>query len=150
LYQLNESTLRIIVDASPNAQILINNEGKIEYINQFSEKLFMYTSDEVLGKDLSALIPVKHLTTHSENLDTYFRNPLSRIMAENLDPHGLKKDGTIFPLEITLNPMITESEKFVLASIIDISRRINSIEEKRKTDEKFKLLVESAPNAIYY
>ena len=135
-------------DASPNAQILIENHGKIWYLNQLTEKLFQYTRDELVGKDLSILIPLDRQPIHTKNIDSYFKSPLARMMAENMNPHGLKKDKTLFPLEITLNPIIIDDEKFAIASIIDISKIIKPFEEKRKTDEKFELLVESAPNAI--
>lgn len=137
-----------MVDASPNAQILIDNHGKIRSLNQFTEKLFNYSKDEIIGKDLSVLVPSDYQQKHPENVDSYLKRPISRMMAENMNPHGLKKDGTPFPVEITLNPIIIDDEKLVLASIIDISKRLKYIEELRKSDEKFELLVESAPNAI--
>ena len=137
-----------MVDASPNAQILIDNHGKIRYLNAFTEKLFNYSSNEIIGEDLAVLIPFDHKPKHDRKIDSYFKNPLTRMMAENMNPQGLKKEGILFPLEVTLNPIIINDEKFALASIIDISKRIKFDEEKRKADEKFKLLVESAPNAI--
>ena len=129
-----------MVDASPNAQILIDSSGMIQYLNQSTENLFNYSSDEVIGRELSILIPFDQQPKHTKRVDSYFKSPLTRMMAENMNPHGLKKDGTIFPVEITLNPLIIEDEKFALASIIDISKRLKFIEEKRKTDERIILL----------
>lgn len=137
----NELTFQLMVEASPNALILINNMSKIAYLNSFAEELFQYKKQELIGQDLTILIPDKFKQEHPNLLKTYFNNPISRQMGVNRDLFALKKDGSEFPVEIGLNPIVTVDGLLVLASIIDITTR-------KKANEQFRLLVESAPNAI--
>jgi len=137
----NELTFQLMVDASPNALILVNNQGKIAYLNSFAEELFQYRKQDLLGIDLTSLIPVKFKKEHPYLLQSYFQNPSSRQMGENKELYALKKDGSEFPVEIGLNPIATVDGVLVLTSIIDIT-------ERKKATEQFRLVVESAPNAI--
>jgi len=144
----NELTFQIMVDSSPNALILANQNGQIAYINSYAERLFMYSKHEIIGQDLEILIPDKLKTHHPDFVKSFFLNPSSRQMGANRELFALKKDGTEFPVEIGLNPIVTVDGTLVLASIIDISERIKIKEEQRKASEQFRLVVESAPNAI--
>ncbi len=140
-FKHNELTFQLMVEASPSALILVNNLGKIAYINSFTEKLFQYTKNELVGKALETLVPNKYLEQHFHSLQSYFNNPTSRQMGESRELYALKKDGSEFPVEIGLNPIVTDDGILVLAAIIDIS-------ERKKTERQFRLVVESIPNAI--
>ena len=140
-FKQNELTFQLMVEASPNALVLINNMSKIAYLNSFAEELFQYKKQELIGQDLSILIPNKFKKEHPNLLKTYFNNPSSRQMGANRDLYALRKDGSEFPVEIGLNPIVTVDGSLVLASIIDITTR-------KKANEQFRLVVESAPNAI--
>lgn len=140
-FKHNELTFQLMVEASPSALILVNNLGKIAYINSFTEKLFQYTKNELVGKALETLIPNKYSEQHFHLLQSYFNNPTGRQMGENRELYALKKDGSEFPVEIGLNPIVTVDGILVLAAIIDIT-------ERKKTERQFRLVVESIPNAI--
>ncbi len=140
-FKQNELTFQLMVEASPNALILINNLSKIAYLNSFAEELFQYKKQDLIGQDLSILIPNKFKKEHPNLLKTYFNNPSNRQMGLNKELFALKKDGSEFPVEIGLNPIATVDGLVVLASIIDITTR-------KKANEQFRLVVESAPNAI--
>jgi PAS domain S-box-containing protein len=137
-----------MVEASPNALVLANQNGKIAYINNYAEKLFMYSKSEIIGQNLEILIPQKFKAHHPNFVKGYLKNPLSRQMGANRELFAIKKDGTEFPVEIGLNPIVTVDGTLVLASIIDISERVKANHEKQKAAEQFRLVVESAPNAI--
>ncbi len=137
----NELTFQLMVEASPNALILVNNLGKIAYLNKFADKLFKFDKQELIGQDLATLIPDKFKGKHPSLLESYFKNPSNRKMGENRELYALKKDGTEFPVEIRLNPIVTVDGVLVLAAVIDIT-------ERKKATEQFRLVVESAPNAI--
>lgn len=137
----NELTFQLMVEASPNALILINSNSKIAYLNSFAEKLFQFKKQELIGQDLSILIPDSFKKDHPNLLEGYFQNPISRQMGINRDLFALKKDNSEFPVEIGLNPIVTVDGLLVLASIIDITNR-------KKANEQFRLVVESSPNAI--
>lgn len=137
----NELTFQLMVEASPNALLLVNVSGKITYLNNFAEKLFQYNKQELLEKDITLLIPDNFKSNHPNLLKSYFKNPTNRQMGQNRELYALKKDGSEFPVEIGLNPIETSDGVLVLAAVIDIT-------ERKKATEQFKLVVESAPNAI--
>jgi len=137
----NELTFQLMVEASPNALILINSQSKIAYLNSYAEELFLYKKHELIGQDLSILVPLTFKEQHPYLLQSYFKNPSSRQMGVNSELFALRKDGSEFPVEIGLNPIVTVDGLLVLASIIDITKR-------KQANEQFRLVVESAPNAM--
>ncbi len=139
--QHKELNFQLMVEASPIALILVNGFGKIAYLNKFAEKLFLYKKEELIGLDLSVLIPEKFRVKHLHFLTDYFNNLTSRQMGENLEMVALRKDNVEFPVEIGLNPIITDEETFVLTAV-------NNITESLKAREQFRLVVESAPSAM--
>ena len=136
-----EVSFQSIVEVSPIAVVLVNRLGKIAYINNHTEKLFMYNKNELLGSDLGILIPEKYRSHHSGLFKEYFKKPETRQIGKNRDFFALKKNGVEFPVEIGLNPIVTTEGTFVLATIIDIT-------ERKRASEQFRLVVESAPNAM--
>ena len=141
----SELTFQLMVEGSTNAMVLVNQMGKIAYINNYAEKLFMYSKSEIVGQDVSVLIPIKFNTNHPELMKQYFKNPIKKL---NRELFAKKKNGTEFSVEIGLSPVVSTDGTLVLASITDISERIKITEEKRRVAEQFRLVVESAPNAI--
>ncbi len=140
-FKHNELTFQVMVDAAPNALILVNQEGKIAYVNSYVEKLFQYDRSEVIGQKIEVLIPTRYKGRHTEHLQGFFNNPEARMMGVGRELFALKKDKTEFPVEIGLNPIITVDGNLVLTSIIDIT-------ERKKAEERFRLVVESAPSAM--
>lgn len=137
------------VNASPTGMVLVDSAGTIQLVNDKTEKIFGYTSSELLGEKIELLIP-KHSRAHHSNLSkNYFKKPSTREMGDkSADLLGLKKDGTEFPTEIALNPVQAEDGKHVLASIIDLSEskhREKQIEEYSKLEHA---MVEDAPIGI--
>ena len=137
----NELSFQLMVEATPTALIVVNNYGKIAYLNNFAEKLFLYQKNELIGQGIDILIPLKRGSKHPSYLKEFFINPKSRQMGENRELYALKKNGVTFPVEIGLNPLVTVDGTLVLAAIIDISDRKAAVEQ-------FRLVVESAPNAM--
>jgi PAS domain S-box-containing protein len=136
-----ELTFQLIVESSPNAIVLINKEGKIAYINNQTEKLFGYTKAELVGQMIEILIPQRYRDRHPDFRNTFFASPSVRSMGVGRELFAIRKNGAEFPIEIGLNPIVTIDGTMVLASIIDIT-------ERKKADERFRLVVESAPNAM--
>ncbi|UOG35835.1 PAS domain S-box protein [Leptospira noguchii] len=130
-----------MVESVPNAILLLNRDGKIVYINNQAEKLFKYERTELIGQVVEELLPHRYRKNHPTFRDSFFLSPKVRPMGAGRDLFGLKKDGTEFPIEIGLNPVVTADGTLVLASIIDIT-------ERKKAEQRFRLVVESAPNAM--
>jgi PAS domain S-box-containing protein len=139
--QKSERRLKQVVEAAPNAMVMINGKGMIEMVNGQTEKLFGYSRDELLGQSIERLVPERFRRHHPELRSSYFSKPASRPMGAGRDLFGLKKDGGEFPIEIGLNPIETEDGTMVLSAIVDISSR-------KRLEERFRQVVESAPNAM--
>src|SRR3954464_1969390 len=121
--------------------VMIRPAGKIEMVNAQAERLFGYERKEMLGQSSEMLIPERFKPNHPKLRTSYFSSPESRPMGAGRDLYGLKKDGSEFPIEIGLNPSETEEGKMVLSAIVDIWSR-------KKLEERFRQVVESAPNAM--
>ncbi|HSI23307.1 MAG TPA: PAS domain S-box protein [Methylophilaceae bacterium] len=132
---------RDIVEAAPNAIVLVGRDGKIVLINAQTEKMFGYARKELIGKPIEILVPERYRATHPGHRGGYFISPSVRSMGAGRDLFGLRKDGKEVPVEIGLNPIHGGGRDLVLASIIDIT-------ERKRAEERFRRVVESAPNAI--
>jgi PAS domain S-box-containing protein len=136
-----EERFRAVVESAPNAMVMINKKGRITLVNAQTEKLFGYTRKELLDRPVEMLVPDRFQGKHPGYRDDFFRNPHSRPMGAGRDLYGLRSDGTEVPVEIGLNPIKTAEGSFVLAAIVDIT-------ERKRAEERFRVTVESAPNAM--
>ncbi|MDE0854535.1 MAG: PAS domain S-box protein, partial [Nevskia sp.] len=128
-----EERLRLVVEAAPNAMLMINAQGGIVLVNSQVEKLFGYTRQELLGQPIELLIPERYRRHHGQYRDSFFQQPDTRAMGAGRDLFGLKKDGSEVPIEIGLNPLHTGDGHFVLASVIDITERMHADKLQRAT-----------------
>ena len=112
-----------MADASPNALILVDDNKIIRYVNLYAERLFQYTAAELSGESVDLLIPRRYRAQHEIYADAYLQNPSSRPMGAGRDLYVLRRDGSEFPAEIALNPLVHNSEKKILVMISDITER---------------------------
>lgn len=106
--------------------LITDNKGEIIRINPSAEKLFGYAKGELLGKRVETLVPKKLATKHETHREHFHENPHARAMGKDIELLGLKKDGTEFPVEISLSPYKIADGNFVIAFIIDITLRKQS------------------------
>jgi PAS domain S-box-containing protein len=111
--------------------LVANGESVITRVNPSAEKLFGYEKDELIGQKIEILIPRRLAEKHVHQRTNYNANPQARTMGSGRELFGLKKDGSEFPLEISLSPYSTAGENFVIAFIVDITLR-KQAEEKLK------------------
>jgi PAS domain S-box-containing protein len=131
-----EERFRLVVEASPNAMIMVNAEGKIELINAEVESVFGYSRQELVGCPVEMLVPDRFRSEHPNHRRGYLANPEVRAMGAGRELFGRRKDGSEVPIEIGLSPLHTSSGLFVLASIVDISeRRHIELESARQRNE---------------
>lgn len=132
---------RQMVEVSSDAMILVNKLGDIVYVNSYAEQLFEYNKDELIGKNIDIFIPQKYTSIYPSLLHAYLDNPIKHMLGDNRELNALRKDKSEFPIEIGVNPIVTDEETMVLATITDITKR-------KKAELESSLLVEAVPNAI--
>ena len=111
--------------------LVTNSKGEITRINPSAEKLFGYSRGELAGSKIEMLVPQRFTNKHEHNRTNYAHHPHARSMGLGMELYGLKKDGSEFPVEISLSPYTHEAETFVVAFIVDITLR-KLAEEKLK------------------
>ncbi|HVJ44632.1 MAG TPA: PAS domain S-box protein [Dongiaceae bacterium] len=139
--QRDREVFQRVVEAAPNAMVIIDRAGRIVLVNAQTERLFGYTRVELLGKSIEALVPERFRNGHPALRQGFFAKPQSRPMGLGRDLFALRKDGSEFPVEIGLNPIETDEGTLVLSSIIDLSPR-------KRVEERFRRVVEAAPSAM--
>jgi PAS domain S-box-containing protein len=120
----NEERFRRVVEAAPNAIVMIGAGGQIEMVNTQAERMFDYPRAELLGQPVEMLLPARFRAQHPGLRSGFFAQPQSRAMGAGRDLFGLRRDGSEFQVEIGLNPIETEEGAMVLSAIVDISARV--------------------------
>ena len=118
-----EEKFRLVLDAVPNAMIMVDSAGMINFASVSTATVFGYSLSELIGSNIETLIPERFRDRHGGYRKGFHSQPSSRAMGAGRDLFGRRKDGSEFPVEVGLNPIRTEQGLFVLASVIDITAR---------------------------
>ncbi|BCG26903.1 hypothetical protein TUM18999_50940 [Pseudomonas tohonis] len=134
-----EERFRLVVEAAPNAIILVDLRGSIVMVNRQAEHMFGYSRQELLGATVERLLPEALREAHVGLREGFQRNPEPRRMGNNRELFGQHRDGHMIPLEVGLSPIRSGRETWVQAVVIDISER--KAAEQRLRDQAEQLIL---------
>jgi PAS domain S-box-containing protein len=152
-----------ILEAIPDALAAVNRQGIIVQVNAQTEAMFGYTRDELIGQKIEILVPERQRPVHDQHREQFHARPKIRRMGSGLDLYGRRRDGSEFPVEISLSPVSIGDTTVVLSAIRDISdrkkieqelRHANDELERRKSRElresqnRLGLIMDSSQDAI--
>ena len=116
---------RAIVESAVDAIIVIDRRGRIESFNPAAERMFGYTAGEVLGKNVSILMPAPHAAQHDSYIDRYMATRIPRIIGIGRDIDGRRKDGSVFPAHLSVGEVLMEGEAKFTGIVRDLTDRVN-------------------------
>lgn len=132
----SEAGFRAIFQYSSIGIIVTDGKGVISLMNPSAEQLFGYRMDELIGKTIEVLVPENLRSKHVEHRHVYSQKPKGRPMGLGMDLHARKKDGSLFPVEISLGHFEVGEEKMAMAFITDITKRLAAELELKKINEE--------------
>lgn len=124
-----EQLFRGLLEAAPDATVIVDRDGKIMLVNAAAERTFGYRREELLGQPVEILVPPRFRARHSQHSAEYRAHPRIRLMGNGTDFAALRKDGSEFPAEISLSWLQTEEGPCIFSAIRDVTQRKQAEEE---------------------
>jgi PAS domain S-box-containing protein len=153
--QLSEAKFRGVLVASPDGVMIVGKTGLIDFASDRVTDIFGYLPDELCGKPIEILIPERFRGPHSDDVGGYFHKPKTRMMGDGLTLFGRRKDGTEFPVEISLSPIAFSGVDAAIVAVRDVTSRkvLEALHQKeaqalRESEERLRFFVKYSPAAI--
>jgi PAS domain S-box-containing protein len=144
----NEELFRGLLESSPDAIVIADLEGELVLVNACAEELFGYRREELVGRNVDILLPAPLRERHGRQRAAYAAAPHTRPMGTGLDLVACRRDGTEFAVDIALSTVDSPGGRLVIARVRDVTVERAEAEARRKSEERFRALLESAPDAV--
>ena len=145
----SEEKFRSVAESASDAIISADSNDKIISWNNGARQIFGYEEKEALGKPLTMLMPKRYMDPHKKGFNRFISTGESKVIGKTVELEGLRKDGTEFPLELSISTWETEKGKYFSAIIRDITERKESEEAMLESEAKFRTLFEDSKDAVY-
>jgi PAS domain S-box-containing protein len=145
---LSNQNFAQLFDTAPDAIVVVNDRGIIEFANQQTEDLFGWPRAELIGQPIECLVPERLHGVHHQQRSRYIEAPTTRPMGSGQELQARRRDGTEFPVEISLSPLETDGGRLVSSIIRDVSERRRLESEARRTADHLRSAVESIQDAF--
>jgi len=147
--QASESRLRAIIETAADAVVMINTKGVIQEFNQSAEKMFGWTSDEVVGRKINMLMPNPHQADHDSYLSHYLTTGEAKIIGVGREAHGIRKDGSLFPIRLAIGHAKLPKDDLFVGFISDITERKVIEDALKQNEERLRSFIENIPGVAY-
>jgi PAS domain S-box-containing protein len=137
----SEDKFRALLEAAPDAMVIVDDRGRIELVNAQAEQLFGYPRAKLVGQSVELLVPARARAAHAAHRHGFLKAPGTRPMGAGVELYARRSDGTEFPVEISLSPLVTEQGVLTISAIRDVTAR-------KRAEAKFRALLESAPDGM--
>lgn len=123
-HQRAETMFHALLESAPDAMVIVGPDGRIVLANAQADQMFGYPREELIGREVEILIPPRHRGSHERYRTGFFAAPAARRMGAGLELWGMRCDGTVFPVDVSLSPLQTEQGVMVSAAIRDITEQL--------------------------
>ncbi len=144
----SDAKFRALLEAAPDAMVIVDQHGIIVLVNSLTNQLFGYRQNELLGQHVEVLMPLRLRDSHEDHELQYSADLPSDEMTGGLELQGLRKDGSQFPIEVTLRPLETTQGVLVSSAIRDVTVRKEIEDRLRKSDAQLRFIMDSMPQKI--
>ena len=147
--RFSEDRFRAVVESAPAGLVMVDRQGVIVLANDRVGRLFGYRVDELMGQPIELLVPESLRSEHLELRTAYLKSPDARRLGKGRTLTARRKDGSVFPVEIDLNPISTEGGEYVLSLISDITDRERARIEIEESERRFRNIADSTPLGLW-
>ena len=143
-----DGMVQAVLDAAVDGMVMIGTDGHIRAFSRSAEQIFGYTAAEVIGRNVSMLMPEPHRSRHDTYLRHYMETGEARIIGMGREVEGLRKDGTTFPMDLAVGESVVDGERVFTGIVRDIAARKQTEERLRYSETKNRAILEAAVDGI--